>query len=75
MADSSKKAKRNSKANAEAIITDKRFANIQNDPRYRLPSKRHTHVKLDKRFSHMLRDKDFSRNAAVDRYGRKLKRD
>lgn len=54
---------------------DKRFANIQNDPRYRLPSKRHTHVKLDKRFSHMLRDKDFSRNAAVDRYGRKLKRD
>ncbi|RAO71055.1 uncharacterized protein BHQ10_007067 [Talaromyces amestolkiae] len=75
MADSSKKAKRSSKANADAIITDKRFANIQNDPRYRLPSKRHTHVKLDKRFSHMLRDKDFSRNAAVDRYGRKLKRD
>ncbi|KUL89965.1 hypothetical protein ZTR_02952 [Talaromyces verruculosus] len=75
MADSSKKAKRSSKANADAIITDKRFANIQNDPRYRLPSKRHTHVKLDKRFSHMLRDKDFSRNAAVDRYGRKLKAD
>ncbi|EED21981.1 pre-rRNA processing protein Esf1, putative [Talaromyces stipitatus ATCC 10500] len=76
MADSSsKKAKRGSQTNADAIITDKRFANIQNDPRYRLPSKRHTHVKLDKRFSHMLRDKDFSRNAAVDRYGRKLKRD
>ncbi|OKL60916.1 hypothetical protein UA08_03566 [Talaromyces atroroseus] len=75
MADSSKKAKRSGKANADAVITDKRFANIQNDPRYRLPSKRHTHVKLDSRFSHMLRDKDFSRNAAVDRYGRKLKRD
>lgn len=54
---------------------DPRFANIQSDPRYRLPSKRHTHVKLDKRFAHMLRDKDFSKNAAVDRYGRKLARD
>ncbi|KAJ9216034.1 hypothetical protein DTO166G4_2278 [Paecilomyces variotii] len=57
------------------IITDPRFANIQSDPRYRLPSKRHTHVKLDKRFSHVLHDQDFSRNAAVDRYGRKLARD
>ncbi|KAL2866432.1 pre-rRNA-processing protein ESF1 [Aspergillus lucknowensis] len=54
---------------------DPRFANIQTDPRYRLPSKRHTHTKLDKRFAHILHDKDFSRNAAVDRYGRKLARD
>lgn len=54
---------------------DSRFENIQTDPRYRLPSKRQTHVKLDKRFKHMLDDKDFSRNAAVDRYGRKLKKD
>lgn len=57
------------------IAADPRFANIQSDPRYRLPSKRQTHVKLDKRFAHMLRDKDFSKNAAVDRYGRKLARD
>ncbi|KAL1868636.1 pre-rRNA-processing protein esf1 [Paecilomyces lecythidis] len=57
------------------VITDPRFANIQSDPRYQLPSKRHTHVKLDKRFSHVLHDQDFSRNAAVDRYGRKLARD
>lgn len=57
------------------ITADPRFANIQSDPRYRLPSKRQTHVKLDKRFAHMLRDKDFSKNAAVDRYGRKLARD
>jgi hypothetical protein len=56
-------------------LADPRFANIQSDPRYRLPSKRQTHVKLDKRFQHMLDDKDFSRNAAVDRYGRKLARD
>ncbi|CAG7920825.1 unnamed protein product [Penicillium olsonii] len=57
------------------VITDSRFENIQTDPRYRLPSKRQTHVKLDKRFQHMLDDKDFSRNAAVDRYGRKLAKD
>ncbi|EFE29320.1 uncharacterized protein ARB_03891 [Trichophyton benhamiae CBS 112371] len=56
-------------------LADPRFANIQSDPRYRLPSKKHTHVKLDKRFSHMLRDSDFSKNAPVDRYGRKLARD
>ncbi|PGH26827.1 hypothetical protein AJ80_01406 [Polytolypa hystricis UAMH7299] len=64
-----------SKDGSSAVITDPRFANIQSDPRYRLPSKRHTHVKLDKRFAHMLQDEDFSRNAPVDRYGRKLKRD
>ncbi|KLJ07128.1 hypothetical protein EMPG_17380 [Blastomyces silverae] len=63
------------KHGTEPVITDPRFANIQSDPRYRLPSKRHTHVKLDKRFAHMLRDEDFSKNAAVDRYGRKLRRD
>ncbi|RAH64305.1 pre-rRNA-processing protein ESF1 [Aspergillus aculeatinus CBS 121060] len=72
----SKKSSSGGGAGGDApVITDPRFANIQNDPRYRLPSKRHTHVRLDKRFAHMLRDKDFSRNAAVDRYGRKLARD
>lgn len=62
-------------ADRSKCIADPRFANIQSDPRYRLPSKRQTHVKLDKRFAHMLDDKDFSRNAAVDRYGRKLAKD
>ncbi|KAJ5653661.1 hypothetical protein N7490_000664 [Penicillium lividum] len=72
-----KKSKRAGGAKGESakIITDPRFASIQSDPRYRLPSKRQTHVKLDKRFKHMLDDKDFSRNAAVDRYGRKLAAD
>lgn len=59
----------------DSISADPRFANIQSDPRYRLPSKRQTHVKLDKRFKHMLHDRDFSQNSAVDRYGRKLARD
>ena len=54
-----------------AQITDPRFANIQSDPRYRLPSKKHK-VKLDKRFARALQDDDFSRKARVDRYGRPL---
>ncbi|KAI9926697.1 hypothetical protein AWENTII_011318 [Aspergillus wentii] len=72
-----KKSKKSggAKGQADSVITDPRFANIQTDPRYRLPSKRQTHVKLDQRFAHMLHDKDFSKNAAVDRYGRKLARD
>ncbi|MCJ1358211.1 MAG: pre-rRNA-processing protein esf1 [Icmadophila ericetorum] len=53
-------------------IMDPRFANIQTDPRFRLPSKKNTHVKIDKRFVHMLRDERFSSKAKVDRYGRKL---
>lgn len=54
---------------------DPRFANIQTDPRFRLPSRKHAHVKIDKRFAHMLRDEDFSSKAKVDRYGRKLAKD
>ncbi|KAJ5721045.1 uncharacterized protein N7483_008979 [Penicillium malachiteum] len=72
-----KKSKKGGRGQGEAgkVITDPRFASIQSDPRYRLPSKRQTHVKLDKRFAHMLDDEDFSHNAPVDRYGRKLARD
>ncbi|KAJ5369922.1 uncharacterized protein N7496_006014 [Penicillium cataractarum] len=73
--DKKKSKKAGARGESGPVITDPRFANIQTDPRYRLPSKRQTHVKLDKRFAHMLDDKDFSRNAAVDRYGRKLAKD
>ena len=55
-----------------SIPADPRFANIQTDPRFRLPSKKNTHVQIDKRFAHMLRDESFSGRAKVDRYGRKL---
>lgn len=51
---------------------DPRFSHIQHDPRYRLPSRKDTHVKLDKRFSRMLRDDDFTSKAKVDQYGRRL---
>lgn len=54
---------------------DPRFSNIQTDPRFRLPSKKATHVQIDQRFAHMLRDEEFSTRAKVDRYGRKLSKD
>lgn len=56
-------------------ISDPRFSNIQTDARFRLPSKKSTHVQIDKRFAHMLRDENFSSRAKVDRYGRKLPKD
>ncbi|KIW86453.1 hypothetical protein Z517_01850 [Fonsecaea pedrosoi CBS 271.37] len=52
-------------------ITDPRFANIQSDPRYRLPGKTNK-VKLDKRFARVLQDEDFVKRSKVDRYGRPL---
>lgn len=55
-------------------ITDPRFVNIQSDPRYRLPSRKHK-VKLDSRFSQALKDDDFSRRSKVDRYGRPVETD
>ncbi|KAF4583182.1 pre-rRNA-processing protein ESF1 [Ophiocordyceps camponoti-floridani] len=56
-------------------IDDARFANFETDPRYRLPSKKHTKTTIDKRFSGMLVEEDFISNAKVDRYGRKIKSD
>ncbi|KAL2429545.1 Pre-rRNA-processing protein esf1 [Exophiala dermatitidis] len=63
-----------STAPAGPQISDPRFANIQSDPRYRLPGKKDK-VKLDKRFSRALQDEDFTRRAKVDRYGRPIASD
>jgi hypothetical protein len=60
---------------AKSLVSDARFASLSTDPRYRLPSKKHTHTKLDKRFGRILKDEDFSKKASVDRYGRKLQKD
>ena len=57
------------------FTADPRFANIQTDPRFSLPSRKNTHVKIDKRFAHMLRDERFASKAKVDRYGRRLPKD
>ncbi|KAF8854056.1 hypothetical protein BDZ45DRAFT_677229 [Acephala macrosclerotiorum] len=62
-------------ASASTEINDPRFSNFTTDPRFRLPSKKHTKTKLDSRFSRMLKDDDFSKSAKVDRYGRKLNSD
>ncbi|EKD20100.1 pre-rRNA-processing protein ESF1 [Drepanopeziza brunnea f. sp. 'multigermtubi' MB_m1] len=59
-------------APAGSEINDPRFSSFTTDPRFRLPSKKHTHTKLDSRFSRMLKDEDFSNSATVDRYGRKI---
>ncbi|KIW21517.1 hypothetical protein PV08_02097 [Exophiala spinifera] len=63
-----------SQESSEPRITDPRFANIQSDPRYRLPGRKDK-VKLDKRFKRALQDEDFTRRAKVDRYGRPLTSD
>jgi hypothetical protein len=66
------KAPKGAAAADSSTITDPRFANFATDPRFRLPSKKHTRTKIDSRFSRMLKDEDFSNAAKVDRYGRKL---
>lgn len=52
-------------------VTDPRFSSVHNDPRFVRPKKQDRKVGIDKRFSQMLSDKDFSTTAKVDRYGRK----
>jgi hypothetical protein len=69
-------------ASAAEAKSDSRFAALATDPRYRLPSKKNTHVKLDKRFKQLVTDEEFGGGrksksgkggVKVDRYGRKIK--
>ncbi|KAG5922734.1 hypothetical protein E4U42_005375 [Claviceps africana] len=60
---------------AASAIRDERFASFETDPRFRLPSRKHTKTKLDKRFAGMLEDEDFVATSRVDRYGRRIKSD
>ncbi|EGX88194.1 pre-rRNA processing protein Esf1, putative [Cordyceps militaris CM01] len=62
-------------APAPPRIADARFSNFETDPRFRLPSKKHSKTKLDKRFAGMLDDEEFIATSTVDRYGRKVKSD
>ncbi|KAI9477597.1 pre-rRNA-processing protein esf1 [Coemansia sp. RSA 989] len=66
-------ARRESKRDSQPVhkvTEDKRFAHVQEDPRFFRPKKSHTKVKVDKRFSHMIKDADFTETTKVDRYGR-----
>lgn len=58
-----------------APISDERFASFQTDPRFRLPSRKHTKTTVDKRFARILKDDEFTATAKVDKYGRKIKSD
>lgn len=56
-------------------IKDSRFASFETDPRYALPSKKKSKTTIDKRFSRMLKDDEFTAVSRVDKYGRKIKSD
>ncbi|KAG6366673.1 hypothetical protein INS49_000852 [Diaporthe citri] len=60
---------------SSAKIKDSRFANFETDPRYALPSKKKSKTTIDKRFSRMLKDDEFTAVSRVDKYGRKIKSD
>ncbi|ERT03198.1 hypothetical protein HMPREF1624_01503 [Sporothrix schenckii ATCC 58251] len=67
--------KNKERSGSPSRINDARFAKFESDPRYRLPSRRDAKTKLDKRFSRVLKDKEFTATTQIDRYGRKLKSD
>ncbi|CAK7273896.1 pre-rRNA-processing protein esf1 [Sporothrix epigloea] len=67
--------KKQKESDSSSRISDARFAKFESDPRYRLPSRRDTKTKLDKRFGRVLKDKEFTATTQIDRYGRKLKTD
>ncbi|RFU77342.1 pre-rrna processing esf1 [Trichoderma arundinaceum] len=73
--DKRKDKKKNGGGAPQARIADERFASFQTDPRFRLPSRKHTKTTVDKRFASMLKDNDFTATAKVDKYGRKIKSD
>lgn len=71
---SSKPSKKRDGASSSKI-KDARFASFETDPRYALPSKKKSKTTIDKRFSRMLKDDEFTAVSRVDKYGRKLKSD
>ncbi|ORX52211.1 hypothetical protein BCR36DRAFT_325040 [Piromyces finnis] len=55
------------------VTTDPRFSRVFSDPRFLRPKKNKTKINIDKRFSQMLENEDFSVVGRVDKYGRKIK--
>ncbi|EUC42987.1 hypothetical protein COCMIDRAFT_102061 [Bipolaris oryzae ATCC 44560] len=71
-----KKAEKTERSEKASVPdSDSRFANFQTDPKFRLPSKKHTKTKLDPRFARIKSDPDFYNKAKVDKYGRKISED
>ncbi|KAF1814125.1 hypothetical protein P152DRAFT_480356 [Eremomyces bilateralis CBS 781.70] len=66
------KRKKRDQSPPKSSTNDPRFTSLSTDPRFRLPSQKNTKVRLDDRFSRLLKDEDFTKKASVDRYGRKI---
>lgn len=54
-------------------MEDNRFSKAAYDPKFMAPSSKMTKVKIDKRFSKMLKDPSFNSLSGIDRYGRTTK--
>ncbi|CAG8434877.1 12895_t:CDS:2 [Ambispora gerdemannii] len=59
-------------AHGQKITSDPRFVHVHQDPRFVRPKKNDIKITLDKRFAHMLKNKEFSDAPKVDKYGRPL---
>ena len=57
-----------------SIVKDPRFARLHSDPRFQRQPKKERKTVVDQRFSAMFHDESFKDKAAVDKYGRKLKK-
>ncbi|CAG8447148.1 8625_t:CDS:10 [Ambispora leptoticha] len=62
-------------ARGQKITSDPRFVHVHQDPRFIRPKKKDIKVTLDKRFAHMLKNKEFSDAPKIDKYGRPLSSD
>ncbi|KAL0212512.1 hypothetical protein RCL1_006138 [Eukaryota sp. TZLM3-RCL] len=51
-------------------VTDPRFSHVHADPKFKSVKNKKSKVKVDKRFSAALKDRDFTSIAAVDEFGR-----
>jgi len=58
---------------SDFVTSDPRFSRVFSDPRFLRPKKNKTKLNIDKRFSQMLENEDFSVVGKVDKYGRKIK--
>lgn len=56
----------------DTILTDKRFAHITRDPKFKRIPKIGRKIKIDKRFQSMFKDKKFSIKYTIDKRGKRI---
>ena len=54
----------------DPILSDKRFAKLATDKKFRSVGKKHKKVKIDKRFGSLFTNKNFVSKCSVDKRGR-----